>query len=526
MTSFSSRLSVLTVTTFACLVLLAQTSLADEAEAPVSAGNYKAALEWLASQLQAVEAQEQKKQLIVWLFDESNSMKDDQHEIRKLLPQFYAGLNDGTDTVVVSFSSSPHVMTREPVSDIKEIASAIDRIPIEQSRPEENLCQAIGKSAETFSRLAQDRKQQAIIVVVTDESPSDSGDASDKDYGLIEKTIAVCRRTRTPVFVLGPEAVFGNYYAQLRWVDPVYGLKHWIRISRGPETANPERLLWNGLGQATDGILSGFGAYSHERLCRETGGGFFLAVQTPDEVQRRRRAMIGYEPDWSSRRDYEQSVGKSKFRVTCREVIQTLNASTDTKLNLRQRHFSVELAEFQKQGAGEFQKAAYALALTGKAIERLDAIRNLRDEEPSKRWQANYDLLYAQCLTFQARLPQYLLALDQHASESPRPGDVKHNRWMLQLRPVQPLDPTAAQFQRLERALKLDETRGKYIDRVDSERQVATDSLNQIEADHPGTPWSAVARLERIRGFGVEVKSYFHDPKYQEVGKRIKVPVF
>jgi hypothetical protein len=46
--------------------------------------------------------------------------------------------------------------------------------------------------------------------------------------------------------------------------------------------------------------------------------------------------------------------------------------------------------------------------------------------------------------------------------------------------------------------------------------------------EHDGTPWFARAKWDRGRGYAFEFYSYWHDPKYNEVGagKRIQIPNF
>jgi hypothetical protein len=209
----------------------------------------------------------------------------------------------------------------------------------------------------------------------------------------------------------------------------------------------------------------------------------------------------------------------------CRDVIRTLNSGTDAKLNLRELHFSAEPAEFRKQVGTELEKATYGWTLLNAAIEQLDVLRELRESEPSKRWQANYDLLHAQCLTYRARLPQYMIALIRHAGQTPKTVDPKHNRWMIQF-DRRSIDPTAEEHTRLKKLLGLDETRGAMIDRFADARAAAITELDHVIAEHPGTPWSVVARSQKVRDVGLKLRSYFHDPHYQDIGRRITIPKF
>ena len=510
------------VATLLTLLLIVPCVRAEGLDSPVPAGDYGAALKWLGDELSA--AGKNQPLLIVWLFDQSDRMTDDRHEISGRLAEFYEGLDAQSETLVVGFGDSIHPVMKNPESDVDAVRKAISRIPVDRTG-REKMCRAVGMSVQAYGKIARERKLRMVLVVVTDESPSDSGDTQPGDNRL-EQSILLCQRAKVPVYVLGQESVFGNAHTRLRWIDPIYRLNHWVRINRGPDSAFPERLMWSGLGPLNDNVLSGFGPYSQERMCQATGGAYFTLMPQPNlkGFQDRRHSMAGYEPDLIPRREYQVATARSRFRAVCREVLQKLNSTTDAKLNLRELHFSAEPAAFSKQAARELEKAAYTWTLLNAAIELLEEVRELRGSEPSKRWQANYDLLQAQCLTYRARLPQYMIALNRHAGQTPKTVDPKHNRWMINA-DRRPTDPTDRQHARLKTLLGLDESRGAMIDRFASDRAAAIKALDHVITEHPGTPWSVAARSQKLRDIGLKFRSYFHDPRYQEIGKRIKVPV-
>lgn len=489
----------------------------DESPPAPAAGDYPAAFKWLAAKLSAIETESDQKLLVVWLFDGSESMQDDRYEISELLPELYEGLGDGTETAVVGFGSQAYPLTDGTVTGIKAISHALDRIRPDGGK--ENMCHAVGAAAVEYRRIASSRNLHPVLIVVTDESPSDSR--------TLEDTIAVCQKSSSPVFVLGSEAVFGKTHARIRWVDPVFQLAHWLQINRGPDAASPERLNWDGFGPLQDNVLSGFGPYAQERLARATGGGFFLAINLPQaegRLPKLRLAMDGYEPEWVSRREYEETGLSSEFRSACRGVIKSLNARTERELQLRRAQFSTDPAEFQKQAAAEVENAARAWTLLNASIRHLESVRDLRAAESSRRWQANYDLLYAQCLCFRARMPQYVLALQRQVKRTPQPDGDKHNRWSFRSRRDASAAPAADEFDRLGKVLALNKTSEEFIKRLASDRAAAELALQQVINNHPETPWAAVAKLEKNRGFGLQLKSHFHDPRYQDIGKRIKLP--
>ncbi len=85
---------------------------------------------------------------------------------------------------------------------------------------------------------------------------------------------------------------------------------------------------------------------------------------------------------------------------------------------------------------------------------------------------------------------------------------------------------TPEEHTRLKKLLGLEESLGTTIDRFTSERDAAITSLGRVISEHPVTPWSVVARSQKVRDVGLKFRSYFQDPRYQEIGKRIKVLIF
>lgn len=509
---------------------------------------YGAALSRMTQEL--VRLMRTQKVMAVWLFDESNSMKDDQQEIAAEFHKIYEelGIQSRKDktlkdreqvllTAICSFGKGVRALTKKPTTDVNEIRQAIDKIPVDESG-DENMFAAIIETLGKYVPQARSQKRQLVLILVSDESPTDAGDTNLKDYGKIEQAIAACEKAKTPVYCMGREATFGYPYARIRWQDPVYHLNHWVQINRGPETAFPECLQWDGLHARNDSHPSGFGPYSQVRACKETGGIFFLLPGEEENLVGRPRAlearkfqsyaMKEYEPLLLSRRDYEEERANSKFRAAIWEIIRILNPRSDEKLNVYGHHFSIEPEEFAQQGARAFERAAYSMSQLSKAIALLDQIQPLRAREDSQRWRAAYDLIRAQCLAYRIRLFQYLLVLDDHASSGRKPSDPKHNRWHISGTAKQ-LTPSEKQFERIKTAFKFKDSREEYIARIKSEVQKSDEAFEKINSEHAGTPWAARARWDRGRRYGYQFSSHFHDPRYREVGgkgKRIQIPKF
>lgn len=508
------------------LSVVPNSSDADDKE-PLAAGNHAEAVTWLNRKLSSVAASGPLR--LVWLLDESRNMPDDRRALLESLHTLYSELDDDTDTVVISFGANARIMTKAPlvntIPGFAQLRRAFDRTPFDESG-QENMCLGISFAVNELSRQADIDGRQLAIVALTDESPFESGDTTSAGDEL-EQTIQLCRKEKVPVYVIGREAIFGKPTARIIWKDPVYQLSHWVQINRGPETAYPYRLQWNGLNEIKDSWPSAFGPYSHERLCLETTGGFFILQPTSniDDFKHRRAAMVGYEPSLATRREAALAISRSPLRSECRSVIEILNPQIDKKLNLSDIDYSTNKEEFLSHASKDFKNGGYALALLDEAIKRLEKVRPAREQEPSKRWMANYDLLLAQCQTYRFRLIQYLLVLDRHAATSPEPSNNKHNRWTMQSIHAT-TQPTPDEHARLKKLLGINTPLEDFIKLQETRQTVANTALKQVIASHPGTPWSSAAQSELGRGFGLSLKSTFRSPRYQEVGKRIKIPAF
>ncbi len=474
----------------------------------------------------------QQKVTVVWLFDESESLNDDRKEIRENYLRVYkelgiaaeqdADLRRGSElllTVVASYGSTIHELTPKPTADAEQISKAFDNMPFDASG-QENMNQAIAAIIGKYRQMAIRGKRKLAIIVVSDESGDDG------DY--VEEAITAARSAKAPVYFLGRESMFGYPYAQQLWTHKESGESFWIRIRRGPETEYPECLQWNGLHPRWDVQSAGFGPYEQVRTARETGGIFFvlpgkeenLAGEGANDKRRYEfHAMREYQPLLLSRPAYVKERVSSPFRETLWQVIVRLNPSDDRLLfpshdpglNIT-REYLIGLNDFRQTAASEAVKAAKAMLLTEETIELLTKIQPLRAGETSSRWRAGYDLALAQLYVFRLRLYQFLLALDKHANEMPKPANEKSNRWVFSWNPQQ-IVPDENQYARLKQTFNMKMTREEYLAMVVSEEKAAVERLREVINNHPGTPWARRAEREINDGFGFTVSDYLYDPK-------------
>src|SRR5262245_50451564 len=163
---------------------------------------YGAALDRLTQEL--VRLMRENKVLVVWLFDESESMKDDQEDLKERIHRVYEELRlfdeDAKAEVllsaVVSFGQDVHFMLpkKKPTDDVPTIMKAIDAIPIDKTGVE-NTCHAISTVVADYRRQAAQGKRKLVVVVISDEA----GDDGEK----VEETLQQARTARAPIYFLG-----------------------------------------------------------------------------------------------------------------------------------------------------------------------------------------------------------------------------------------------------------------------------------------------------------------------------------
>ncbi|WP_254509663.1 vWA domain-containing protein [Anatilimnocola floriformis] len=441
--------------------------------------------------------------LVIWAFDQSESMKDDQVEIRDRIDHVYKQLGlvskhnrDALQTAVVSYGEGYVQHTKQPTSDWYEIKACIDEVPTDPSG-KEMMCSAVTQAIGTHRGYAQKQNRRIALILCTDES----GEPADNQTQL-ERTVAELKSANAKLFVLGREATFGYPYAHLGWTHPQTGHHHWIRIDRGPETAFVEQLQTDGFHRRYDAHLSGFGPYEQTRMSHETGGIFFVLpskeinLVRADNKKYEFEAMRRYMPDIRSRLEVGAETEKSELRKALTKVIYDLNPYNPeiSKIIEMRVHFSPDVPNLLKQIEIECAKSTIYGEYLSRVERDMQKLESYRANEASPRWQANYDLIYAQIIAYQARMFEYRAYLMQFG-RNPRvvpefkPPNLRHTGWDIATRKE---TITGAVVQ-------------PYIDR-------ATTRFHAVIAEHPGTPWAARAEYELKRGFGVHLIEEYHRP--------------
>jgi hypothetical protein len=441
--------------------------------------------------------------LVIWCFDRSESMKDDQEEISERIKRVYDELSLSTrasggalKTAITSFGETFAVQTPEPTHDPAVIQSAIGGLPIDPSG-KEYMCQAVARSIVGFEDYARRTRRRMMLILVADES----GERQD-NVNFLEPTIQKARDARCRVYVLGRESVFGYPYVRFRYRHPQTRRIHWLLADRGPETAFVEQLQTNGFRRRHDAFGSGFGPYEQSRLARQTGGIYFLLPSVEANIVRgeKRRYELQqlrrYKPDLRARAEIFFDRDETELRLMMWKIIHDLDPHNPQSKDVTEVrvHFSPDPQTFVVQMNKQIPRAKILVGYLGAAANVLEQNRKLRDQETEIRWQANYDLLLAQLVAYQARLYEYTAYLQyfmQHPQVVPltKEPNLRLTYWDIRTR-----------------------TETITGDVIEPYVEKATELFKAIIEDHPGTPWAERARWELGRGYGVDLQPVYEPP--------------
>jgi hypothetical protein len=437
---------------------------------------------------------------VVWVFDESISMQDDQKTIVEKFDRVSSELKQHIDQgkkaagalnhTIVGFGQSIDYMLKSPTDNIDQIGRTIKKLRID-STGIENTMTTIREVAERYAALVhKDKDRKVLMVLVTDESGDDGAD--------VEEARQALKRNHIPLYVIGRQSLFGYPFAHHRYEDPVTHDVYHPLIRRGPETADLELYQWDGLYDRWDEQPSGFASYELARLTKESGGIYFvLPSEEFMRVRHREQAysitqLKEYLPEYDNRLTYVEKRNASPLRQTLHAIVQ------EGRNFIYRRDFPIEHPELVKLAMEEGQKATVKLNYLLAIQERLEALRKVRDREPEKRWQAHYDLMLAQTVAFEVKAYEYRALMASIVNRPPTPkspaGADLMITWVVD-HAKEPLAPKS-------------ETAKKYAE--------AKRLLEEVIARHPKTPWADLAQDALDRGFSVKFNEWHHNPKYYE----------
>lgn len=460
---------------------------------------------------------EERKTLVVWLFDQSGSLARQRASINERFDRIYEELGvieaSGNPafkkhedkpllTSVIAFGNGVFLRTKEPTDNLAEIKEAVSGIEQDDSGTE-RVFSAIYMAAKKYAKYritssaSAKPERNVMIIAMTDE-------VGDDPDGL-DQTVKMCRRYAMPIYVVGVPAPFGRQETLVKWVDPdpkFDQAPQWGEVNQGPESFLPERvrLSFFGSPEREYPIDSGFGPFALTRLCYETGGIYF-AVHPNRNVKRgvsqRETAafsahlqhffdpqvMRRYRPDYVSKKEYERRAMMSKSRMAL------LNAAKMPGID----QLETPDLKFVKRNEADFANALSdaqrgAAKLEPKLFQLYEALRlgeADRKKEITPRWQAGYDLAVGRVMAVRVRTETYNLMLAR-AKRGMKFKDAKNNTWTLE----------GANDVSVGTQLQ------KFGDK-------ASETLNQVIKEHPNTPWALLAKRELDTPLGWKwVESY------------------
>lgn len=442
---------------------------------------------------------EQQPTLVVWLFDQSGSLRDERARILKRFhgiydelgvieasnnPAFRKAVDKPLLTAVVGFGAAPRMLTDDPTDDIDEIVAAVEAIEDDDSG-QENVFQAIGRSAEKFRmyRRAKHGSRNVMLVVFTDEA----GD----DITRLDDTVDLCRKLAMPVYVVGRPAPFGRRNAFVKWIDPDPNFDQrpqWVPVSLGPESLMPERLKLRFLGEGNNEALldSGYGPYALTRLCSETGGIYFSSHpnrRVGRNLSRRDtsnlaahittffdpQVMRRYQPDYLTVEEYRRHLQTNRAREAL--VTASQMSWTSPLEDIRRRFPKRDESQLATSLSIAQRDAAVRKPKLDRLWQTLQTGEADREKLKRPRWQVGYDLAMGRALAAKVRNDGYNAMLAK-AKQGMTFDDENKNTWVLN---------TDEQFA------------NSSLERLADKAEFY---LRRVLEDHAETPWAKLAERE------------------------------
>jgi hypothetical protein len=198
-----------------------------------------------------------------------------------------------------------------------------------------------------------------------------------------------------------------------------------------------------------------------------------------------RDKLAPYLPDYRSLDEIRKQPAKYPLRITVLDTLQLLNTefgSGKAKETIRQFYSASGAPEAKNRILNEQRKPAQLLLSLQEARTRLEKAGENREEEKTKRWQANYDYTYAELLARIAFLEEYNLML----------GRIRKDE-------LPELEKGVDEGWRLTPREKLQSPKD-----VRDIANLAHKAFAKLVKDHAGTPWEVLARRESATSLGLQ----------------------
>jgi len=412
----------------------------------------------------------ERRTLVVWLFDVSQSLKARREAIADRFENVYrqlgllkVGSEGALKTAIASYGSRTQFLTDDPVDSFQAAVEKVRSIESDPESSQENIFGAVADVTEKWKRYRTKRRRNMMIVVVTDER----GD----DYDRMDDVISLVKRHGIRVHCIGNSAIFGREHGFVRWVYED-GYTEDRPVDRGPESAALERLqlaFWGG-ERGLDRMSAGFGPFALTRLCAETGG-MFLVAEEPTGPTFDPAVMKSYAPDYIPLDEYKRQLVEN---LTKGALVQAAVAAKAEDIPRPRTYFIATNDNVLREQINEAQKPFadldYHLKKLHTALRSGEAARKQLAEP---RWRAGYDLARGRALAMRARAHGYNAILAE-MKRSPKVFQKEgNNAWRL--------------------VASSDIIAGPQIKTL---AQEAKEYLTRVIDEHPNTPWAMLAERE------------------------------
>ncbi len=425
----------------------------------------------------------ERKTLVIWLFDESLSLKERREKIADRFENVYRQLDllkadpdKALKTAVASFGKETHIITPEPVDTVDDIVAAVRNVQPDESGVE-NVFSAVWTVANKWLPFRTKMHRNVMIIIVTDERGDDYG----ADGANLERTVQKLARYGMRVFCVGNAAIFGREKGFVTWKYDD-GSTEDLPVDQGPETVAPERLqlaFWGTNSRDLEYMSAGYGPYALTRLCAETGGLYLVAGES--RLQFDPEVMRAYTPDYRPIRTYLADMQKNPAKMA---LVNTAMATNVDRIPRPQLGFRAENDNVLRQGITEAQKPAAVLDYKlNEMLAMLQAGEKGRDKLDTPRWRASYDLAMGRVLAMRVRAYGYNAVLAEMKAQPKSFEKQGSNYWRLV--PAKEINSGPA---------------------VRKLAKQATEYLTRVIDDHPGTPWAMLAERELSAPLGWDWK--------------------
>lgn len=430
----------------------------------------------------------EKKTLVVWLMDESTSMKKRREAVAERFENIYKQLglldvetkNGVLKSAIVSFGKDLHFVSKDATDDVDQLVRLVkENIPDDDSG-KENVFGAVEAAVKRYRDLRTREHRNCIIVIVTDER----GD----DFDKLDQCIQTTSAAGFKVFCVGNAAPFGQEKGYVNWVYEDGGSEE-LPVDQGPETIAPEHVnlpFWGVAGGDLVRMTAGLGPYALTRLCAETQGVYLIAEDTGRGVKFDPAVMRNYLPDYRPIKFYTKDLNSNRAKTVLVEASRkTLGERTPTPEVIFR-------ADTDNALRTELTDAQKPLAVLDYRIKEIVTLLEQGEKDRPKikepRWQAAYDTAYGRGLAMLVRSSGYGAMLAQMKT-NPKTFEKKDdNTWELiasdEITTGVPIKKAAAKAQ-------------EYLERV----------VNQ----HQGTPWAKLAERELSKPMGWSWKPMHKD---------------